>query len=397
MNDHIAPSFKLDVPFIVMGLLFVALALAEYFFPAGSGGDRLAIKVISGVQIAFALIVAFFSRRFGSFFRWVPLSFILLFLWLCFSGIIRFENLLDTLYHWVMYFFWFSLFVFFYIRSQIHPERVQAFLVLACFSLLVWVLALIHSSDLITRQIYLPTYQLRQNYIGYYIVALFPFALMLKAKSLRVIAIALITYGAVYSLKRGAILALVLMGFCSSFLYIFFVSNRSKRGRNIIALISVWAVALVVGGLFVRANWEVVEHRLNQASNREEVYRRSFEAIGKSEIYEIMIGHGSRQSEQAIKANTHNDWLFLLYDYGIVGVVLMLNVYLSLMWMIWKLCKLKSPLSLPLLSSLILMACVQQYSIGLYLKTFGFITGGIGLVVGSYYAGLTLEGSSDLI
>jgi hypothetical protein len=151
----------------------------------------------------------------------------------------------------------------------------------------------------------------------------------------------------------------------------------------------------VVGALFVRANWEVVEHRLNQASNREEVYRRTFEAIGKSEIYEIVIGHGTLQSEKAINANTHNDWLFLLYDYGIVGVILMLNVYLSLMWIIWKLCKLKSPLLLPLVSSLILMACVQQYSIGLYLKTFGFITGGIGLVLGSYYAGLTIDKGSD--
>jgi hypothetical protein len=150
-----------------------------------------------------------------------------------------------------------------------------------------------------------------------------------------------------------------------------------------------------MGGTFFLANSEIVNHRLNQGTNRERVYKLFFNSIRKVEAYELVIGQGDRKAQEAIGHYTHNDWLFLLYDYGIVGVILMLNVYISLMWLLWKLCKFKSPLSLPLVSSLILMACVQFYSIGLYLKTFGFITGGIGIVLGSYYAEFFLEHRSD--
>ncbi len=395
MNEHISQPSKLDMPFVVMGLLFVAMALAEYFIPEGSGANRMAIKILSGTQIAFALIIAVFTDFPAIFSRWIPLSFLILLLWLCISGIIRSENLSDTFYLWSMYFYWYSLFIFFYIRSQIYPERLQAFLVLALISLLVWVPALIHSTALIIDNSYLPTYQLRQNYIGYYIVALFPYTLMLKKNSLKIIAITLITFGTVYSLKRGAILALFLMGFCSSFLYVIVLHNKKKIGKNVIAIIILWILAIIVSGLFVQAHQKIVNHRLHQPSNREEVYRRYFNAVKKVELYELVIGQGDRKAHEAIGAYTHNDWLFLLYDYGIIGVVLMLNVYISLILFLWKLCKLKSPLSLPLVSSIIMMVCVQQYSIGLYLKTFGFITGSIGMTVGSYYAGLSLENRLD--
>ena len=391
MNKQISQPSKLDIPLVIMGLFFIAMALAEYLFPEGSGADRLAIKILNGTQIAFALSIAVFTRCSAIFSRWIPVSFLVLFLWLCVSGIIRSNNLIGTLYLWVMYFYWYSLFIFFYIRSKVHPERLQAFLVPAVFSLLVWVPVLIYSTSLIVDNIYLSRFKLRQNYIGYYIVALFPYALMLKKRSFKIIAIALITFGAVYSLKRGAVLALALMGFCTSFLYLTVVSNRTKIGRNIMGLAFLWAIVIVIGGLFVMANTDIVSHRLNQASNRGEVYKKAFNAIAKAEFYELLIGQGDHKAQIEIGAYTHNDWLFLLYDYGIVGVILMLNIYISLMWLLWKLCKLKSPLSLPLVSSLVLMLCVQQYSIGLYLKTFGFITGGIGAVVGSYYAGLSLE------
>ena len=105
-------------------------------------------------------------------------------------------------------------------------------------------------------------------------------------------------------------------------------------------------------------------------------------------FYELVIGMGDRQSIKETGHEPHNDWLLLLHDYGIIGVLFMLNIYLSLIGLLWRLCSMKSPLSLPLISSLMLMTCVQLYSSGLYIKTFGFITGCIGLVVGSYYAEL---------
>lgn len=377
---------RLDIPFAVMGLFFVAMAAAEYLFPEGGGGGRLAVRILCGTQVAYALIVVFFTRGSLIFSGWVPISFLLLCLWLCFSGIILTKNLTNTLYLCVIFFYWYSLFLFLYIRSRIHSEQLQVFLFLSVSSLFIWVPALINSTAIIMVTSDLPTDQFRQNYIGYYIVALFPYVLMLRKNSLKIIAIALISYGALYSLKRGAVLSLVLMGLGSSFLYVTVVSSMTKRGRKAIALILLWGIAIVVGGLFVYANPEAVKRRLNQGTNRGPVYERVLDVIQKSEFYELVIGHGDRQAHASISDFTHNDWLMLIYDYGIISVILMINVYISLMGLLWKLCKLKSPLSLPLVSALILMTCVQQYSMGLQLKTFGFITGSIGLVVGSFYA-----------
>lgn len=378
--------FQVDLPFIIMGLLFIAMAIAEYMFPEGSGAGRFPIKILSGLQIIFALSIAVFTRPSALFSGWIPISFLILLFWLCFSGIIRTDNLNDTLYLWVMYFYWYSFFVFFYTRSITRPEFLQIFLFIALFSLLIWIPTLKKSVSLVVSNIYLSTFQLKQNYIGYYIVALFPFSLMLKKKSFKVITIALISFGTVYSQKRGAIFALVLMGLSSSLLYVIFVSDKTKRIRNISALISLWAVAIMAAGIFVYTNQEFVQHRLNQASNREDVYEKTFKAIEKAELYELIIGHGDRKAEKKIGGYTHNDWLFLIYDYGIIGVILMLNIYISLFWLLWKLCRIKSPLSLPLVSALALMTGIQFYSIGLYLKTFGFITGSFGLVLGCYYS-----------
>jgi O-antigen ligase len=389
---------RLDIPFAVMGLFFVAMAVSEYLLPGGAGGDRLPVRILCGAQTAFALMVVFFSHAPTILSGRMPISFLLLFIWLCVSGITYTDNkMMEAVYLWVMYLYWYSLFLFFYIRSRAHPERLQMFIVLAVCSLLVWVPALLNFTRVNVEISNTPVYRQAQNYAGYYIVALFPYALLLKRKTLKIIAIALISYGAVYSLKRGVILALILMGFSSSLLYYTIFSNVKKKGKNAIAIIALWAIAISAGLLFVRANPEAVSRRLKSDTGRSGIYAATLEAIAKADYYLLVIGHGNRQSLAATGHEPHNDWLLLLYDYGIVGVIIMLNIYSSLISLLLKLCKLKSPLAIPLVSVIVLMACVQFYSTGLYVKIFGFITGGIGIIVGRFYGEPTsIQNSTEL-
>lgn len=376
---------RLDIPFLIMGLFFISIAITEYLFPQGDGSERLAIKVLCGSQIVFAFAVAFFTRGVVFVPRWINISFFTLCAWLCLSGIVRSTNISQTLYLWVMYLYWYASFLFFFLRTRRSYQGLQMFLSLAVFSLLLWIPALANSTSSIIHKHYPHGSALRQNYIGYYIVALFPYILMVKKKYLKVVGITLISFGTLYSLKRGAVLALGLMGVCTSFLYVISVVPPLKKTRAIIALIFLWGLVFMIGGIFVYTNMEAIERRMSESSHREGVFRLSFDAISKAEFYELIIGQGDRKAKTFIGAHTHNDWLFLLYDYGVIGVFLMLNIYVCLMHMLWKLCKSKSSLILPLASVLILMACVQLYSIGLYLKTFGIITGSIGIVAGSLY------------
>ena len=369
-----------DFPFAVMGLSFVAMALFEYLLPGGSGKDRIAVKILNGSQAAFAILCVLIHIRHSQLARWISISFCLLWFWLCVSGITFTDNLATIQRQWIMSFYWFSLFLFFYLRSYLYPERLQIFILLAIFSLVVWLPALLNFTTINFDAMNLSSRYLPQNYIGYYIVVLFPYALMLKKNFLKIIAISLISYGAVYSLKRGAVLALILMGFSSSLLH--FAVIIKKRGRGAIVLMLLWAIAVGGGGLFIYANPEAVNRRLHSDTGRTHIYRLCAEAIEKAENLNLIFGHGNRQLQTKIWHEPHNDWFMLLYDHGIVGVALMLNMYIALVVHLWKLSRLKSPLALPLVSIIVLMACVQLYSTGLHLKIFGFITGCIGLVVG---------------
>ena len=167
---------------------------------------------------------------------------------------------------WVIYFYWYSLFLFFYTRMIAHPEQLQGFLLIAGCSLLIWLPALVNSTGVIMKDVdprYVPAGYLRQNYVGYYIVALFPYVLMLKINSLKIIAIGVISFGAMYSLKRGAVFALALMGLISSFLYVAILSGRGNRARNIIALILLWSIAITASAYYLYTNGANFERRLH--------------------------------------------------------------------------------------------------------------------------------------
>lgn len=376
-----------DVPFAVMGLSFIMMAAMEYIFPEGTYYSRQSIKILCAGQIAWAIVITIFNRAYLIFSRYVSISFTLLLVWICCSGVVRTQDMSATMYLWGMYLYWYSLFVFFYVRCQIVPERLQAFLVLATISLFVWLPALKGSTAVIMKVRYNePVSHLLQNYIGYYIVAMFPYALLLKRKALKIILIILITFGATYSLKRGAVLALFLMGFAVSWIYFFITKSLKKKIRICLALVSVWVIAILIGGWFVVDNWQTVENRIETTTNRPKIFGFAFREIEDAKFYELIVGHGDQQIENAINGLTHNDWLFLIYNYGFIGAFLMLNVYLCVLWIAWKMWRDKSTLLMPLVSALILMACIQIYSVGLYLKTFGLITGSIGLAVGSYYS-----------
>ena len=381
------PKKTIDFPLVVMGLSIIAMALSEYFLTGIAGEDRMAVKILNGLQTLFALLFGMSGiigapATTGGTGKRVVVAFFLLFFYLCVAGVASSTNYLNTIYLRIMFLYWFALFLFFYARSCLYPDRIQWFLILTVCSLLIWIPALLHFSKVRTTVSY--DGMLRQNYVGYYIVAIFPFALMLKRNSLKIAAFALITFGAVYSLKRGAVLALGMMGVVSSFLYVIFLAEGTQKIKNIIILICLWGVSGTGGALFVMKNQHLVEKRIESDTGRSEIYASTWSAAKQSDMFALIIGHGDNGAQIDTGHAPHSDWLLLLYDYGIISVVLMLNVYFWLGMLLLKMIRLKSKLMLPLSSSILMMFIVQCISMGLILKLFGLITGCIGLVVGSF-------------
>jgi hypothetical protein len=278
------------------------------------------------------------------------------------------------------------MFVFFYSRSANSSSQPDLFLFIVTVSLLVWVMALRRSVllqlDIAGRE----GNEQIQNPMSYYMLGLLPYILLSRKRVIKVIAFGLIAYGAFYSLKRGVILALALAGLGSTGVYLFYVCTPRELRRGIAAVLVVWILGTVVAVACFFINPEAFTHRLDMGSNRDEVYSAALSGIERSDIFESIAGHGFLKSLENTGYRTHNDLLFLQYDYGFVGVMLMLNIYFALCLCLRGLCKRKSPLAVSLAAGIILMFCVQMYSIGLYARTFGFVFGGLGLVVGSSMA-----------
>ncbi len=376
---------KADIPIVVMGLMFLALSLVEYFVPPGSEGDRAAVKLLCAAQIAFGLGIAFIDRRPrpALFRNPVHNAALLLLVWLTGAGLLGASDLQVMLGGCAMYFYWYAMFVFFYTRSVNSSSKHDVFLMILAASLVVWVLALRRSVSVQMDIAGRDEQEQIQNYIGYYMVTLLPFVLLLRWKSIKVIALGLISYGAFYSLKRGVILALVLASVGSTIVYLFYVCTAQERRRGIAAVLVVWFLGMGAAATFYTVNKEAVTRRLVPDTSREQIYSATLAKIQKSDFFDAIVGHGFMKSLEKVGFRSHNDWLFLQYDYGVVGVLLMLNVYLALFALLWRLCKSGSPLAVSLACGIILMFCVQMYSIGLYQKIFGFVFGGLGLVAGT--------------
>jgi hypothetical protein len=300
------------------------------------------------------------------------------------------------LYTCVMYCYWYSLFLFFYRRIQSDPNRCHMFLLIVVASLIVWLIAMKIAIGLRMQDTGRSEDHRWQNSMSYYLIALFPYILLLKNKTLKAVAICLISFGTAYSLKRGSAAALILMGLGSSSVYLFVLCDRENWRKAARVVFGLWTIGFVAAGLYIYANFAAFQYRFEfSGTNRDSIYSEFQSLLSSADIAEALFGRGHLASMRAIGDFTHNDWVFLLYDYGVIAVVLMVSVYIVLLTLLWNLCRLRSPLALSLVSSIILMACVQMYSMGIYVKIFGFLTGSIGLVAGRFQAGALYQDENN--
>lgn len=380
-----ATAHKFDFLFVVMGLLFFALAVGEYWSPSDVVGDRLPIKLVCGFQIVVGMLGAIAGLSSARLWHPIPASLSLLCLWLCAAAILNATDAVVALSGCLSFLHWYTIFLFCYVRSQADPRRIHLFLVILASSLFVWMLAQANSVDLTMESEHLADEARKQCYLGYYMVALLPYALLFRNKTLKVASVVLIAIGTVYSLKRGAIVALLLMGLASSFVHVAVLRSDALRTYRVLAVIAVWAVGVLAAGLLWWLDPAPIERRFAEGdTGRTAIYAATLDRIGKSGPVELLIGHGHGEAEATTGSAPHNDWLYLQHDFGALGVLLMLVVYVSLLLFLRRLCREQSALALPLTCSIVLLGCVQMYSTGICIKIAAFITGGIGMVAGCW-------------
>lgn len=172
------------------------------------------------------------------------------------------------------------------------------------------------------------------NNAAYSMLGLIPFVFLLRKKPIwQYLVLGYIMYFVVTGLKRGAILI-------SLFLIVWVViiqTQSTSRGRKVL-LLSLTIAFLAIGWRFVMQfyeNSDYFQHRLEatmegSSSNRDWIYSTLWNHyINNDNFLQLVFGEGAFHTVNISGYMAHNDWLELLIDCGLFGVVVYLIYWIS--------------------------------------------------------------------
>ncbi len=163
------------------------------------------------------------------------------------------------------------------------------------------------------------------NNTGYLFVGLFPLAVFQKKPILRYGLFAILLVFVFMSMKRGALI-------CSGamLLYAFWYYSHNSSKRRKILIVCGGLLALV--GMFYLArffvnNSEYFVQRISdtmagESSHRDVLFSKIWEEFKISSFWAILFGHGADSTIRLCGQLAHNDWLEILFNHGIFGIII---------------------------------------------------------------------------
>ena len=184
------------------------------------------------------------------------------------------------------------------------------------------------------------------NVIFFPLLAL-PWIMLIKNNIIRNILISVLFLLVLLSLKRSSLLIIVI----ALIPYIF--SYLNKRNK-ILGIVTMAFLLLLLGGSFYKINQKLdntIIERFNSieedsGSGRLLIYKRVIDLQKSSSSYEWLFGHGHYgvKKDSISQLSAHNDFLEILYDYGIIIFILHIFLCINVTKRLIRLRKEKSPL-----------------------------------------------------
>jgi len=178
------------------------------------------------------------------------------------------------------------------------------------------------------------------NNIGYLFYALFPFVYFFKKGWFQYLVAMVIMMLSIMSIKRGAILV---SSVC--FLYFLYSKLKNSKGLQIGSVLFVISAFLVVGVHYVERLYNssaIFQHRVEKTiagddSGRSRI-RNNLLSIysNESNLRELVVGRGGNATLRYGENYAHNDWLEILFDMGIVGLVIFIVLWFYFFQLWWK-------------------------------------------------------------
>ncbi len=173
------------------------------------------------------------------------------------------------------------------------------------------------------------------NNKAYPLTALMPFCVAFwRKKWLMFLLMISFLFFIVLCLKRGAMLC------AASYLFISFFyaikQNLHKSVRHSILILIIASVVLLFLSIIFMDIYDdniFLQGRFDHGSDsREFIYTRIVDGFLSSDLYGMIVGNGPFSTITVGQNYAHNDWLEMLYDYGIIGFLLYIMIPLSIFY-----------------------------------------------------------------
>lgn len=316
------------------------------------------------------------------------------FFWMCFNSLLTTDlplyiHLRETLFWPILFIFSFCLCT----SKEMNISRLKYcfILIMLVSTVLFFKISTARTAMIISN---LEGYIASVNYIYFPLLTL-PWIFLVKKEAIRNFLLFVIFLAAIISAKRSAILICILI----AIVYIWFNYIKNKKSHAIIR-IAIPIIFIVCIYFFISnvmsSRSEYVFSRFSsisedKGSGRDIVWRNVLDTYSKSPVLEKIIGHGHNSAiivnrGHNIDLSAHNDFLEVLFDYGIIGLILYLLLHIYLIKRLFFLKRNKSELFLPYLASYITMFIMSMVShLILYPTYFTFLATFWGAVEGQLY------------
>ena len=334
MRQKISLNRILSISTFILIILYIVV----YFFSCQLLEDAYAVgmsevNVLSRIRSILALVIVVASlaqfhltklklSRLGRLFLIFSVYLFLHNCYYSFGGIVNAVNLFTSMTLWIYIYLAFYT-CSFYNNSLGNPRT------LLLLSVLFFLLLLVN---------YFAGVQIKDTYAyieSYFLITILPLAYLLESRKISNSILFLAVVASVLSGKRTGAIA------CMIVLVIYVISNHKSIQARILAFLKL--LALVVCGYFVLSTllgtrFDLLVDRLmalsdDGGSGRDQVFALVLNDFYKSGFFQTVFGHGYNSvinSPSSLGYSAHNEFLETLYDYGLIGILLYISIFIVL-------------------------------------------------------------------
>jgi hypothetical protein len=215
-----------------------------------------------------------------------------------------------------------------------------------------------------------PGHRIGQNADGAMLLWCIPLLLLARPQSWAVALSGLASIAILVTVKRGTVLALLAGSLVYSAVSIR-MSSREHKTRDFVIVILM--LAAVAGGLLWQ--WENLRHRIDRdlstgqiGSGRSSFYRVIIAEWYGGSAFSLLFGKGSFTVYETVdirmgnRINAHSDWLEILHDMGLFGIMLFVYLHLRILAVVGQALRQREPAAPALAMGYCVFALRNVYS-----------------------------------